>query len=154
MFKIRNCLVVSLFALCLCLSLPLAAFSASSAGHVPFGDSSKADAKKMSENKAKYDGMNKGAELMLDGSDMMMKKDKQSMVDGQKMMAKGDRMMRSAGAKDKGSLKMLHGADIMLKAAEMMMNSSDPADKNIEKMMSDGKYALLEGKGMMMDSFK
>lgn len=154
MVTIRNCLVLSLLALCLCLSSPLAAISASSAGPVPFGDSSKADAKRMNENKAKYDGMNKGADLMIEGSDMMMKKDKQSMIDGQKMMAKGDRMMRSAGAKDKGSLKMLHGADIMLKAAEMMMNSSDPADKNIEKMMSDGKYALLEGKGMMMDSFK
>jgi len=154
MFTFRSCLVVPVFALCLCLSSPLAAISASSAGHVPFGDSSKADTKKMNENKAKYDGMNKGADLMIEGSDMMMKKDKQSMIDGQKMMAKGDRMIRSAGAKDKGSLKMLHGADVMLKAAEMMMNSSDPADKTIEKMMSDGKYALLEGKGMMMDSFK
>lgn len=154
MFTFRNGLVVSVFALCLCFSLPLAAFSASSAGHVPFGDTSKADVRKMNENKAKFDGMNKGADLMIEGSDMMMKKDKQSMAEGQKMMAKGDRMMRSAGAKDKGSLKMLHGADIMLKAAEMMMNSSDPGDKGIEKMMSDGKYALLEGKGMMMDSFK
>lgn len=154
MFKIHNCLVVSVFALCLCLSLPLAAFSASSAGNMPFGDSSKADAKRMNENKAKYDGMNKGADLMIEGSDMMAKKDKQSMIDGQKMMAKGDRTMRSAGAKDKGSLKMLHGAEIMLRAGELMMNSTDPGEKSIEKMMSDGKYMLLEGKGMMMDSFK
>lgn len=154
MFNIRNCLVLSLLASCLCLSLPLAAFSASSTGPVPFGDTSKAEVRKMNENKAKYDGMNKGAELMLDGSDMMMKKDKQSMAEGQKMMAKGDRMMRSAGAKDKGSMKMLHGAEMMLRAAELMLNGTDPGDKNVEKMMSDGKYALLEGKGMMMDSFK
>lgn len=154
MFKIGNCLVLALLASCLCLSSPLTAFSASSAGNMPFGDTSKAEVRKMNENKAKYDGMNKGADLMIEGSDMMMKKDKQSMIEGQKMMAKGDRTMRSAGAKDKGSLKMLHGAEMMLRAAEMMLNSPDPADKAIEKMMSDGKYALLEGKGMMMDSFK
>ncbi|MFP5223162.1 MAG: hypothetical protein ACLGSA_12805 [Acidobacteriota bacterium] len=153
MFTIRNGLVLSFLVLCL-LSSPVAAYSASSAGHMPFSDSAKADARKMSENKAKYDGMNKGADLMLEGSDMMAKKDKQAMIDGQKMMVKGDRMMRSSGAKDKGSLKMLHGADMMLKAAELIMNGSDPGEKSIEKMMSDGKYILLEGKGMMMDSFK
>lgn len=154
MFTIRNGLVLSLFAVCLCVSFPLAAFSASSTGPMPFSDSAKADARKMSENKAKYDGMNKGADLMIEGSDMMAKKDKQAMIDGQKMMAKGDRMMRSSGAKDKGSLRMLQGADMMLKAAELIMNGSDPGEKSIEKMMSDGKYILLEGKGMMMDSFK
>jgi hypothetical protein len=154
MFKIRNCLVLSLLASCLCLLSPLAAFSANSAGQVPFGDTSKADNRKMNENKAKYEGMNKGADLMIEGSDLMAKKDKQAMIDGQKMMAKGDRMMRSAGAKDKGSLKMLHGAETMLRAAELMMNSTDPGEKSIEKLMSDGKYTLLEGKGMMMDSFK
>ncbi|MBI4958272.1 MAG: hypothetical protein HY915_02125 [Desulfovibrio sp.] len=149
---IRPRLAVPLLALVLCLSTPLVALSANSGvGPTPF-DSSKADNKKANENKAKFDAMNKGADLMLDGSDMMMKKDKQSMADGQKMMSKGDRMMRSSGAKDKGSLKMLSGAEMMLKAAELMVGSPD--SKEAEKMMADGKFALLQGKSMMMDTLK
>jgi hypothetical protein len=153
MITIRKCFGLPLLALCLCLSAPLAALSASpTGGNVPFGDSSKADNKKANENKAKFDGMNKGADLMLDGSDMMMKKDKQSMTDGQKMMLKGERMMRSSGAKDKGSMKMLSAAEVMLKAAELMAGSPD--SKEAEKMMADGKYGLLQGKSMMMDTLK
>lgn len=157
MFRLSKRFTTVLVAFILCLCSPLLVFATGPGGFgAPTSSTmAKAESKAKAQEQKKYDDMNSGADLMIEGSDMMLKKDKKSMSDGQSMMQKGHRMMRSADLKNKGGHKMMEASEMMLKAAEMMMSSTSEADwKLAETRMSEAKYNLIQGKGMMMDNMK
>lgn len=126
MLKTINRTIAILFALSICLIVPVAALS------------------------AEADNVKIGADMMMKGSDMMMKKDKHMMMNGQKMIMDGHSMMKPSGMMNEGGMKMMmNGADMMKNGADMMMQQDEKTIKEGEKMMMDGKAMMKEGEKTM-----